>query len=151
MLLFTSNFLKKQGEFLGELRGEIFGDGPAANISQFSRDLQLGILARDGASLQDEPRGGGNQTLEQAEASRVTPEKGEVDGKKPKNFVYPGTFPVLSRPLFKISQQGIAAQSKSGIISDVGDGNTQERSKGIGAPQGQVDHEEFGKLREKLG
>lgn len=26
MLLFTSNFLKKQGEFLGELRGEIFGD-----------------------------------------------------------------------------------------------------------------------------
>lgn len=26
MLLFTSNFLKKHGEFLGELRGEIFGD-----------------------------------------------------------------------------------------------------------------------------
>lgn len=58
---------------------------------------------------------------------------------------------MLSRPLFKISQQGIAAQSKSGDISDVGDGNTQERSKGIGGPQGQVDHEEFGKLREKLG
>lgn len=26
MLLFTSNFLKKHGEFLGELRGEILGD-----------------------------------------------------------------------------------------------------------------------------
>lgn len=26
MLLFTSNFLKKQGEFRGELRGEILGD-----------------------------------------------------------------------------------------------------------------------------
>lgn len=39
--------------------------GPAANISQSSRDLQLGILARDGASLQDEPRGGENQTLQQ--------------------------------------------------------------------------------------
>lgn len=26
MLLFTNNFLKKHGEFLGELRGEILGD-----------------------------------------------------------------------------------------------------------------------------
>lgn len=37
---------------------------PAANISKFSRDLQLGILARHAASLQDEPRRGEKKTLE---------------------------------------------------------------------------------------
>lgn len=49
----------------------------------------------------------------------------------------PVTFPGLSRPLFKIFQQGNATiKSKSGNIPDVGTGNTTGKAQRHRSPPG---------------